>query len=127
MQIMPATAKDVAKEIDIPYESERLTSDWKYNATLGTAYLSQLIDKYEGSYVLAFAAYNAGPHRVVEWIDLYGDPRDPLTSVVDWIEHIPFRETRNYVMRVMESLHVYRARIAGKTPPLQLLDDLSRG
>ena len=127
MQIMPATAKDVAKEIDIPYESERLTSDWKYNATLGKAYLSQLIDKYEGSYVLAFAAYNAGPHRVVEWIDLYGDPRDPLTSVVDWIEHIPFRETRNYVMRVMESLHVYRARIAGKTPPLQLLDDLSRG
>ena len=127
MQIMPATAKDVAKEIDIPYESERLTSDWKYNATLGTAYLSQLIDKYEGSYVVAFAAYNAGPHRVVEWIDLYGDPRDPLTSVVDWIEHIPFRETRNYVMRVMESLHVYRARIAGKTPPLQLLDDLSRG
>ena len=127
MQIMPATAKEVARKIDVPYEPARLTSDWEYNATLGTAYLSQLIDKYDGSYVLAFAAYNAGPHRVVEWIDLYGDPRDPLTSVVDWIEHIPFRETRNYVMRVMESLHVYRARISGKTPPLQLIDDLSRG
>ncbi len=127
MQIMPATAKEVARDISIAYERARLTSDWEYNATLGTAYLAQLIEKYNGSYVLAFAAYNAGPHRVVEWIDLYGDPRDPLTSVVDWIEHIPFRETRNYVMRVMESLHVYRARIAGKTPPLQITDDLSRG
>lgn len=127
MQIMPATAKEVAQQIDIPYEPARLTSDWKYNATIGTAYLSQLIEKYDGSYVLAFAAYNAGPHRVTEWIELYGDPRDPLTSVVDWIEHIPYRETRNYVMRVTESLHVYRARIAGKTPQLQLMGDLTRG
>jgi soluble lytic murein transglycosylase len=127
MQIMPATAKDVAKKIDVAYAKDRLTQDWEYNATLGTAYLGDLIQKYDGSYVLAFAAYNAGPHRVTEWIELYGDPRDPLTSVVDWIEHIPFRETRNYVMRVMESLHVYRARISGKTPPLQLISDLSRG
>ncbi len=127
MQIMPATARDVAAKIDVPYDRDRLTSDWEYNATLGTAYLGGLIEKYEGSYVLAFAAYNAGPNRVVEWIDLYGDPRDPLTSVVDWIEHIPFRETRNYVMRVVESLHVYRARISGQTPVLQLLEDLSRG
>jgi soluble lytic murein transglycosylase len=127
MQIMPATAKQVANQIDVPYEPARLTTDWEYNATLGTAYLREMIDKYDGSYVLAFAAYNAGPHRVVEWLDLYGDPRDPLTSVVDWIEHIPFRETRNYVMRVTESLHVYRARISGKTPPLQLTSDLSRG
>lgn len=127
MQIMPATAREVAKQIDIPYDGDRLTADWKYNATLGTAYLGRLIDKYGGSYVLAFAAYNAGPNRVAEWIELYGDPSDPLTSVVDWIEHIPFRETRNYVMRVTEALHVYRARISGKTPPLQLMRDLSRG
>jgi soluble lytic murein transglycosylase len=127
MQIMPATAREVAKEIDIEYDGDRLTADWEYNATLGTAYLSGLIEKYGGSYVLAFAAYNAGPNRVAEWIELYGDPTDPLTSVVDWIEHIPFRETRNYVMRVTEALHVYRAQISGKTPPLQLMRDLSRG
>lgn len=127
MQIMPATARQVAQEVGLEYSKERLTSDWRYNATLGTAYLGGLIEIYEGSYVLAFAAYNAGPHRVDEWIDLYGDPRDPMTSVVDWVEHIPFRETRNYVMRVAESLHVYRARLQGATKAVQLMQDLTRG
>jgi soluble lytic murein transglycosylase len=127
MQIMPATARQVAEEVGLEYSKERLTSDWRYNATLGTAYLGGLIEIYEGSYVLAFAAYNAGPHRVDEWIELYGDPRDPMTSVVDWVEHIPFRETRNYVMRVAESLHVYRARLDGTTKAVQLMQDLTRG
>jgi len=127
MQVMPATARQVAGEIGLEYSRDRLTSDWRYNASLGTAYLGGLIEVYEGSYILAFAAYNAGPHRVDQWIELYGDPRDPLTSVVDWIEHIPFRETRNYVMRVAESLHVYRARLTGETQQVQLMKDLTRG
>ena len=73
------------------------------------------------------AGYNAGPHRAEQWIEEYGDPRDSIIDQVDWIEHIPYRETRNYVMRVMESLHVYRARLNGATPPLQLTQDLTRG
>ena len=127
MQLMPATARAVAQDLDMEYSKARLTSDWRYNATLGTAYLSGLIDIYDGSYVLAFAAYNAGPHRADEWIELYGDPRDPLVDAVDWIEHIPFRETRNYVMRVIESLHVYRARISGLSQSVRLTKDLTRG
>jgi soluble lytic murein transglycosylase len=77
--------------------------------------------------VLAFAAYNAGPGRAKRWSEVYGDPTSSKADQVDWIEHIPFNETRNYVMRVMESLHIYRARIAGKTPPLQLSKDLRKG
>lgn len=127
MQIMPATARKVAKDIGVSYSKQRLTSDWRYNAQLGTAYLGGLLELFDGSYILAFAGYNAGPHRAQKWIEEYGDPRDSLIDQVDWIEHIPFRETRNYVMRVMESLHVYRARLKGKTPPLQLTQDLTRG
>jgi soluble lytic murein transglycosylase len=126
MQIMPATARDVAAEIEIDYDKAKLTEDWEYNATLGTAYLGGLIDRFDGSYVLAIAAYNAGPHRVEEWIESNGDPRKTDTDAIHWIEHIPYRETRNYVMRVIESLHVYRARIAGKTLPLRVYQDLSR-
>ena len=127
MQIMPKTARQVAKEIGVKYSKNRLTTDWRYNARLGTAYLGGLLELYNGSYVLAFAAYNAGPHRADRWIERFGDPRDSAVDQVDWIEHIPFRETRNYVMRVMESLHVYRARLNGKVAPLRLSQDLSRG
>lgn len=127
MQIMPATARKVSKDIGIEYSKQRLTSDWRYNAQLGTAYLGGLIEIFEGSYILAFAGYNAGPHRAEAWIKEYGDPRDSLVDQVDWIEHIPYRETRNYVMRVMESLHVYRARINGTAHPLQITQDLTRG
>ncbi|GLQ35729.1 lytic transglycosylase [Amylibacter marinus] len=127
MQIMPATARNVAKEIGAEYSKNRLTSDWKYNATLGTAYLAGLLERYDGNYPLAFAGYNAGPHRADDWIAEYGDPRDSLGDPVDWVEHIPFRETRNYVMRVMESLHVYRARIHGAVGVVQLRADLTRG
>lgn len=127
MQIMPATARKVAEEIGVEYSKNRLTTDWRYNAKLGTAYLGGLLEFYEGSYVLAFAAYNAGPSRVERWIEQFGDPRDSLVDQVDWIEHIPFRETRNYVMRVMESLHVYRARLRGTPEPVRLSADLRRG
>lgn len=127
MQVMPATARKVAKDLGIEYSKARLTNDWRYNATLGTAYLSSLIDQYDGSYILAFAAYNAGPSRADRWIEEYGDPRSANVDPIDWIEHIPFRETRNYVMRVIESLHVYRARVRGKTERVSLSADLSRG
>ncbi|MFK5997805.1 MAG: lytic transglycosylase domain-containing protein [Rhodobacterales bacterium] len=127
MQIMPATARKVSKDIGVAYSKARLTSDWRYNAQLGTAYLGGLLKLFNGSYILTFAAYNAGPARAEAWIEEFGDPRDSLVDQVNWIEHIPYRETRNYVMRVMESLHVYRARLKGKTPPLQLTMDLTRG
>ncbi|MDB9857554.1 lytic transglycosylase domain-containing protein [Amylibacter sp.] len=127
MQVMPATARQVAGDIGVEYSKNRLTTDWRYNAKLGTAYLGGLLEIYEGSFVLAFAAYNAGPNRVDTWIETYGDPRDSLIDQVDWIEHIPYRETRNYVMRVIESLHVYRMRLSGEVEPIRLTQDLTRG
>ena len=86
-----------------------------------------MLKLYDGSYLLAFAAYNAGPNRVNQWIEEYGDPRDSVIDKVNWIEHIPYRETRDYVMRVMESLHVYRARLSGRAQPLRITQDMSRG
>jgi len=127
MQVMPNTARKVAQGIGQPYSLAKLTNDWEYNATLGSAYLADQLEDFNGSFILAFAAYNAGPSRAKRWREVYGDPTSRKTDQVDWIEHIPFNETRNYVMRVMESLHIYRARIAGKTPPLQLSKDLRMG
>lgn len=126
MQILPSTARQMAKKLGIKYSKKRLSSDSEYNVKLGSAYLSILMEKYEGSYLLAFAAYNAGPRKVDEWIELNGNPRDPVISAVDWIEHIPYKETRNYVMRVAESLHVYRTRINGFVAPIELTKDLKR-
>ncbi len=127
MQIMPKTARKVARKIGVPYSRSKLTSDWKYNARLASAYLARQIADFGGSYILAFAAYNAGPSRARQWINLYGDPRRDSADQIDWIEHIPFRETRNYVMRVTESLFVYRARITGQVPKLHIIEDLKRG
>ena len=127
MQIMPGTARDVSRDLGVEYSKARLTSDWRYNAKLGTAYLGGLLKIYDGSYLLAFAAYNAGPSRVNEWIEEYGDPRDSVIDKVNWVEHIPYRETRDYVMRVMESLHVYRARLSGRAQPVRITKDMSRG
>ena len=114
MQVMPATAKNVASELGIDYAKEKLTADWRYNAQLGTAYLARLEKQFSGNPIMMAAGYNAGPGRPVKWMELYGDPRKDEIDIVDWIEHIPFRETRNYVMRVSESLPIYRARL-GKT------------
>lgn len=115
MQVMPATAKNVAGELGIDYAKEKLTSDWRYNARLGTTYLARLNKQFGGNPVMMAAGYNAGPGRPVKWMEVYGDPRKGDIDVVDWIEHIPFRETRNYAMRVTESLPIYRARL-GETP-----------
>jgi soluble lytic murein transglycosylase len=93
---------------------------------LGAAELGGLIEDYRGSYIMTFAAYNAGRGSVKKWIDRYGDPRDPKVDAVDWVELIPFSETRNYVQRIMENLQVYRARFGGGTR-LQIEADLHRG
>ncbi len=127
MQLMPRTAKKVASWIGESYSRDRLLDDWQYNARLGQSYLAEQIITFGGSYVLAAAAYNAGPHRVDQWIGEYGDPRLPGTDMIDWIENIPFSETRNYVQRVMEGLWIYRARLAGEAGPMTIEADLARG
>ena len=100
----------------IAYQPEKLTRDPGFNATLGAHYLGEQIDAFGGSYILTFIAYNAGPRKVPEWIERYGDPRGKsIDEVVDWIERIPFPETRNYVMRVMENYQVYKSRLGQKT------------
>lgn len=123
MQLMPGTAKKVSGWLDMPYDKARLTQDWQYNATLGQTYLARRLDQFGGSVAMAAAAYNAGAGRVDQWVARYGDPRAPGVDVVDWIETIPFRETRNYVQRVLEGLQVYRNRIAGGPTPFRVLED----
>ncbi len=126
MQLMPGTAEDMARAANVAFEEARLTRDGFYNARLGTEYLSRMLTRYDGSYVLASAAYNAGPGRVDAWIRDFGDPRRDDTDAVEWIESIPFDETRNYVMRVLEGLHVYRARLKGEAVPIRLVADMNR-
>jgi soluble lytic murein transglycosylase len=111
MQIMPATAKQLTSNLGYKYSLDRLGSDWQYNLELGAEYLDHLLQRYDGSLLLSFGAYNAGPTRMDKWIKRYGDPRNNNTNFVDWIEHIPFNETRNYIMRVLEGVLVYRAKL----------------
>ncbi|MEO1066005.1 MAG: lytic transglycosylase domain-containing protein [Pseudomonadota bacterium] len=125
MQLLPETAKRTARSIGLPFHPRKLTRDGAYNATLGSAFLGQLIDRFAGSYVLAFAGYNAGPGRSDQWIKRFGDPRRANIDAVDWIEAIPFAETRNYVQRVMENYQVYRHRL--ENAPLTIVRDLNRG
>lgn len=115
MQVMPATAQLVARRVGLGYSRNRLTRDWGYNAQLGADYLRGLAEDFDGNVVMMSAGYNAGPGRPRSWMQRNGDPRRGSIDVVDWIEMIPFNETRNYVMRVAESLPVYRARL-GKAP-----------
>lgn len=122
MQLMPATAKEVSGTLGETYSKGRLTSDPAYNARLGSKYLSQLEEQFGYSPVMMAAGYNAGPSRPRNWMDERGDPRVGEADVIDWIEHIPFRETRNYVMRVTESIPVYEARLSGKTGPIKFMD-----
>ncbi|MFC5557411.1 transglycosylase SLT domain-containing protein [Methylobacterium iners] len=126
MQMMPATAQRTARRVSAPYDQDRLTSDPAYNARLGHAHLGELMEDWRGSYILAFASYNAGGGNVKKWIDAYGDPRRPGVDPIDWVERIPFTETRNYVQRVMENLQVYRHRLEGKSA-LLIESDFQRG
>lgn len=126
MQVMPATAKLVAKEIGTTpqHSTSRLTADWEYNALLGSSYLSGLAEEFDGNVVMMSAGYNAGPRRPIRWMEIFGDPRIGPMDIVDWIEHIPFNETRNYVMRVTESLPVYRARLGQEPLPIPFSKEL---
>ncbi len=126
MQVMPATGKAVARGLNISFSERRLGADWQYNARIGTTYLAEMLARFDGSVLLAAAAYNAGPHRADRWIKDYGDPRLESVDTIDWIESIPFRETRNYVMRVMEAQFTYRARISGRVGPLTLAAELQQ-
>lgn len=125
LQLMPATARATAKKAGLSYSKGRLTSDAAYNATLGAAHLGELLESFNGSYVLTFAAYNAGSSRSHKWMKAYGDPRTNRVDTIDWIERIPFTETRNYVQRIMENLVIYRARF--ERDKLQITKDLKRG
>ncbi|MCW5723651.1 MAG: transglycosylase SLT domain-containing protein [Maricaulaceae bacterium] len=127
MQLMPATARETARRMGTPYNADWLLYDPDYNMTLGIAHLDEVVTAFEGSYLLALAAYNAGGSRARQWIRDYGDPRDPDVDPIDWIESIPFSETRNYVMRVLENLQVYRSRLAPEqSSRLQIERDLGR-
>lgn len=113
MQLMPKTAQEMAGKIGVPYSRKRLISDPTYNVRLGIAYLNELSERFGGNIILVAAAYNAGPTRLDRWLTMFGDPRSENIDVIDWIEDIPYRETRNYVMRVAESLLPYEARLKG--------------
>jgi soluble lytic murein transglycosylase len=126
MQVTPAAGRDTAKRFNVTFDQRRLSQDVAYNAQLGTAELGNEIATWRGSYILAFVAYNAGPRRAKEWIEQYGDPRDPRVDPIDWIERIPISETRNYVQRVLENMQVYRA-LLENNPKLLIEADLRRG
>jgi soluble lytic murein transglycosylase len=108
MQLMPATANAVSKKMGLDYAPAKLLNDPVYNMTLGSTYLQSRLDLFGGNHVLAVASYNAGAGNVAKWIAANGDPRDPGIDVIDWIEQIPFKETRDYVMRVLENAVVYK-------------------
>lgn len=127
MQLMDGTARITARLEGLPYQRSWLIDDPSYNITLGAAHLQHLLEDWDGSYVLTIASYNAGPNRAREWIGDWGDPRSRSVDVVDWIELIPFSETRNYVQRVLENVQVYRHRLAGTPVPVQIEKDLRRG
>ena len=127
MQLMPRTASQLAKQKNYNYSRKKLTSSPKMNVWLGSEYLDVLLKKFDGSYVLTLASYNAGPHRARQWIKEFGDPRtDDRDYVVDWVEQIPFDETRNYVQRVLENVQIYRHRLKTTKVASSLEADLKR-
>ena len=126
MQVTPEAGRYVAKKFNVAFDQKRLLSDPIYNVQMGAAELGDLIVDYRGSYIMTFAGYNAGRGRVRDWIARYGDPRDPKVDPIDWVERIPFSETRNYVQRVLENLQVYRVRFGGGSK-LLIEADLHRG
>jgi len=126
MQVTPEAGRETARKFGVTYDWKRLQSDSVYNVQMGAAELGDRLEGYRGSYILTFAGYNAGPGRVRDWLARYGDPRDPKVDPVDWVERIPFSETRNYVERVLENLQVYRVRLGG-SPRLMIEADLHRG
>ncbi|MBL8769900.1 MAG: lytic transglycosylase domain-containing protein [Phenylobacterium sp.] len=127
MQLLPSTARIVARRMGEPYSGPAALYEADYNMRLGSSFLGQLVNQFSGSYVMAAAGYNAGPGRPVQWINTCGDPRAGSNDPLDFIECIPFSETRNYVMRVLENMTVYRAKLNGGSAPITLSSDLRRG
>ena len=127
MQLIPSTALITARKEGLRYSRSGLLDDPVYNMTIGSAHLSHLIDQFGGSLALTFAAYNAGPHRATRWIGEYGDPRSPDVDPIDWIELVPFSETRNYIQRVLENIQVYRGQLNNAPIPGRLSADIERG
>jgi soluble lytic murein transglycosylase len=125
MQLMPASAKHAASMSRLAYRPGDLNNP-EYNMQLGMATLAEYLDRWDGSYVLGIASYNAGPSNVRNWVETYGDPREPGVDPIDWIESIPYPETRNYVQRVLENLQVYRNRLSNSDQSLVILSDLYR-
>jgi len=124
MQMMPASAQLAASQAGLPYRPNDLTSDPTYNMQLGMTEFAGNFRNWNGSYVLSIAAYNAGPGNARKWIAATGDPRTPGVDIIDWVELIPFNETRNYVQRVLENAQVYRVRLSGRDAPLRTVNDL---
>ena len=124
--LLPSTARGVARRLGVDYvESQLWEAD--YNMRLGTFHLGELMSDYSGSYLLTAVGYNAGPARPPQWTPYCGDPRGSTTDPLDFIECVPFTETRNYMMRVMENVQIYRARLNGGSAPLNPTADLKRG
>ncbi|MDZ4791881.1 MAG: transglycosylase SLT domain-containing protein [Hyphomicrobiales bacterium] len=126
MQLMPATARMVARDLSVKYDPKKL-DDPAFNVMLGGTFLQQMVDAHNGSYIMALAAYNAGPGRVRQWIGQFGDPRKANVDPIDWIERIPFTETRDYVHKIMESLQLYRAKFERAGVRKHLAQDVGRG
>jgi soluble lytic murein transglycosylase len=126
MQVIPPTARAIARRIGIAYDPNKLKNDPVYNARLGANELGHLLEMFDGSYVLAFVGYNAGPGRAREWVARYGDPRGAKVDAVDWVERVPFSETRFYIQRVMENMQVYRV-LFGDKPGFRIEADLRNG
>jgi soluble lytic murein transglycosylase len=122
MQVTPEAGKDTAKRFGVSYDWNRMKKDPVYNTQMGAGELSALLSEYKGNHIMTFAGYNAGRGRVRDWLKAYGDPRDPKVDAVDWVERIPFSETRNYVQRVMENLAVYRVRFDNDTAVTSKID-----
>ena len=126
MQLMPRTALMVARQHKIRYKKSKLTQNPSYNMMLGVAHLRDLMDSYKGSYVLSLTAYNAGGGRVKDWTKQFGDPRDPNVDTIDWVERVPFTETRNYIQKILLTMQIFRSRLEGPENALRLLQDLNR-
>ena len=126
MQLIPSTAKAVARRLGMPWSESRLYEP-DYNMALGAHHLGELVDHFDGSYIMAAAGYNAGPSRMNIWIGDCGDPRGQAADALSFIECMPLRETRDYMMRVTENMRIYRARLNGGTAPLTAMADVTRG
>lgn len=124
MQVLPGTAKLMAAKLGVTHEVEKLLTDPAYNVSMGAAYLAEMAEEFGPSIALIASGYNAGPGRPRRWIGEFGDPRSPDVDVVDWVETIPFAETRTYVMRVAEGVVIYRAKLKGAVGPVRITQEL---